>query len=65
MAFIKVVYGSTYNVSVRGTDYFEIDDELLDGNGELPERIVDEVWQEAVNEFMSDTSADVVENEGD
>lgn len=65
MAFIKVEYGSSHNVSVRGVEYFEVGDEYLNKDGTVPESIVMDAWQEAVNEFMADTSATVVANEGD
>lgn len=65
MPFIKVTYSSSNNVSVQGTDYFEVPAEDLNEDGSVPERMISETWQEAVNEFMSDTYADVVENEGD
>ncbi|MET9816908.1 hypothetical protein [Streptomyces sp. NPDC006355] len=65
MPFIKVEYSSSHNISVQGVDYIEIDQEALDENGQVPEKLIQEVWQEAVNEFMADTYAEVVENEGD
>ena len=63
MPFIKISYSSPNNISVQGTDYFEIDEGDLDDNGNVPERVIDRVWQEAVNDFMSDTYAEVVESE--
>jgi len=65
MTFIKIEYGSPQNVSVRGTEYFEIHADDLDDDGCIPEELIDNVWQDAVNEFMGDTSASIVENEGD
>lgn len=65
MPYIKIVYGSLHNISVRGSDYVEVDPEDLDADGLVPEKILDEAWQGAVNEFMSDTYVEVVENEGD
>lgn len=64
MPFIKISYGSGHNVSVQGVDYFEVDAEDLDENGNVPESVINETWQHAVNEFMDDTSAEVVEREG-
>ena len=65
MPFIKIEYSSPHNISVQGSDYFEVDQEDLDENGNVRTEVIDRVWQEAVNEFMSDTSATVVEGEGD
>jgi len=65
MPFVKIEYSSSHNISVQGTDYFEVEEELLDDEGNVPEYIISEIWQEAVNEFMSETYAGVVENEGD
>lgn len=65
MPFIKVTYSSPKNIGVQGNDYFEVDAEDLDENGRVPQRFQDEAWQDAVNEFMSDTYAEVVESEGD
>lgn len=65
MPYIKVTYSSPRNISVQGSDYFEVAAEDLDENGRVSEQAVQEVWREAVNEFMSDTYTDVVENEGD
>jgi len=62
MPFVKIEYGSSYNISVRGTEYFEVE---ADENGDVPASVIDAVWQEAVNDFMSDTCGDVVANEGD
>lgn len=63
--YVKIEYGSSHNVSVGGVEYVEVGDDLLDENGQVPESVVSSVWQEAVNEFMADTCAVVVENEGD
>ncbi|MGW2950765.1 hypothetical protein [Streptomyces eurythermus] len=63
--FIKIEYGSSHNVSVGGVDYYEVAPEDLDENGNVPESLISATWQEAVNEFMADTSAEVVESEGD
>lgn len=65
MPFIKIEYSSSNNISVGGVDYFEVDAENLDENGNVPEAVISETWQAAVHEFMSDTSAEVVEREDD
>lgn len=65
MPFIKITYVSPNNVSVQGAEYFEVEPDRLDGRGEVPAYLIDEVWQDAVNDFMSDTYAEIVENEGD
>lgn len=65
MTYIKITFSSPHNISVRGSDYVEVDPEDLDADGAVPEKILDEAWQEAVNDFMSDTYVEVVENEGD
>lgn len=63
--FIKVEYGSSHNISVQGVDYFEVAAEDLDGDGNVPDDFITSAWQEAVNDFMADTSATVVDAEGD
>jgi hypothetical protein len=65
MSFIKIEYGSSQNISVQGVDYFEVEADDLDENGQVPESFITATWQHAVNEFMSDTSSEVVEKEGD
>lgn len=65
MPFIKVTYSSPRNVSVIGSDYVEVEDDDLEEDGSVSEQTQARVWQEAVNEFMSDTYIELVENEGD
>jgi hypothetical protein len=65
MVFIKVEYASSNNISVQGTDYFEVDEDALDEDGQVPESLILETWQHAVNDFMGDTNVEVVEKEGD
>lgn len=65
MPFIKVEYGSSANISVQGIDYFEVEEEDLNEDGTVPGWLISQIWQDAVNEFMSDTYADIVQNEGD
>lgn len=65
MPYVKITYASWNNITVQGTDYIEIDEGELDENGELPPRVLNEYWQAAVNDFMSDTMAEIVQNEGD
>lgn len=65
MPFIRVTLSSPKNINVQGTRYFEVDPEDLDENGEVPEDRITEAWQEAVNDYLSDTYIDIVENDGD
>ncbi|MFE5093236.1 hypothetical protein ACFRCI_23465 [Streptomyces sp. NPDC056638] len=63
--FIKIEYGSSHNISVQGIEYFEVHPDELDDEGNVPEDLIGATWQHAVNEFMDDTSATLVGNEGD
>ena len=65
MPYIKISYGSPRNITVQGVEYFEIDPEDLNEDGTVPEALISDMWQECVNNYMSDTGADVVENEGE
>ncbi|MFD5308276.1 hypothetical protein [Streptomyces ardesiacus] len=65
MPFIKITYRSPNNISVQGTDYFEVEEYELYDDGSVPESVIDRTWQEAVNDFMSDTDAEIVESEGE
>ena len=65
MAWVKIEYGSSNNISVQGTDYIEIEDELLNEDGTVPDKIIEEVWIEAVCEYMSDTFVGQVDAPGD
>ncbi|MFD4474618.1 hypothetical protein ACFWPU_00675 [Streptomyces sp. NPDC058471] len=65
MPYAKITYNSPNNVGVQGSDYIELEPEDLDENGELPDKVQSAIWQDAVNEYMSDTYIEVVEHEGD
>lgn len=62
MVAIKVEYGSSHSISVRGVEYFDVPPEDLNDDGTIPESFLSDVWQHAVNEFMDDTSVTVVES---
>lgn len=59
MPYVKIEYGSSHNISVQGTDWIEVDEIPEDEPGR--QKLLDEVWQEAVNDFMADTYADFSE----
>lgn len=63
MPLIRIEYGSPYNVSVKGVEYFDVSENDLDADGNVLPDVLDRAWQEAVNDFMSDTYVDVVEGE--
>lgn len=65
MVFVKIEYSSPSNIGVEGVEYFDVDPGDLDADGSVSQDVIDAVWQHAVNEYMADTSATVVENEGD
>lgn len=56
--WVRIEYASSRNITVQGVEYVEVDDDTTQGD-------VLNVWQEMVNEFMADTSAELVDAPGD
>jgi hypothetical protein len=65
MPYYKITYGSSNNVGVRGEDYIEVDPADVGDDGTVPQAVLDGLWQEVVNEYMDDTTVEVVGNVGD
>jgi hypothetical protein len=63
--FIKIEYSSPSNIGVQGVEYFDVDPADVEPDGSVSQDVVVATWQHAVNEYMGDTCATVVENEGD
>ncbi len=59
----KITIYSIYDVRVNHTTYVDIDPEDLDDNGRLPLDYEKELWQDAVNDFCSDSTIEIVEDE--
>ena len=60
----KITIYSIYDVRVNHTTYVDIDPENVDPDtGRLPLEYEKELWQEAVNDFCSDSTIEIVEDE--
>jgi hypothetical protein len=60
----KITIYSIYDVRVNHTTYVDIDPEDIDPDtGRLPLDYEKELWQDAVNDFCSDTVFEIVEDE--
>lgn len=62
MPYLKVTYGSSQNVSVKGTDYVEVRDSDVPADPVQLDAYLSDQWQFFVNEYMSDTSVEIVES---
>jgi hypothetical protein len=59
----KITVHSIYDVRVSHTTYEEIDENDVDENGQINSMLYRELWQDAVNDFCSDTVIEVVSDE--
>lgn len=56
----KITIQSLYNISVNHVTYVDLDPEDLDENGQIPNWLYKELWQDAVNEFCADTDIEIM-----
>jgi hypothetical protein len=56
--WVKIEYASSRNITVQGVEYIEVGDDATRAD-------VDAVRREAVNEFMEETSAELVDEPGE
>jgi hypothetical protein len=64
MPYLKITYGSSHNIGVQGTHYIEVPDDHIPDDPKACEKYLDVAWQEAVNEYMNDTTVEIVGEEG-
>ena len=63
MKKVRIVYGSSQNISVTGSYIVEVGDDSFNEEGELTDKARNELWQDAVNEYMNDTYVEAVKEE--